>query len=261
VLDNNSTHLVKLHLDIIQWEEAADLNWDDGDNGRNFFTKRILKLPAGKSTIKFPILETLSLSAVSFQNAVMKMVQAFNFSCLQSLTLRRCPVAEDFLLEVIHSGKKINLKSLEIQVRVADNVFAARSIARFLFAFRGLEDLYFAFPGPIPDPISFFPCMAHHKATLKRLVCQQMIENLDPDSSHFGEEYDLTNLSLQPSDIVRLDVYPSQHPFMALELECIGLCCGTLILVRLKIRTSMYCASVGLTRKITDALVVNRNHS
>ena len=231
LLDNNATHLVKLHLDLVQWSNAADFNWGDDDNARDFSIKNILKLPGSKSHVKFSNLENLSLSALSFENAALKMVHALNFSCLRSLTLRRCPFAEDFLLCIIASKQKIRLKSLEIQIAVVDNIFAARTIAGLILKSNGLEDIFVSFPGQIPHPISFLSSMARHRASLKRFVCQQMLENLNFESWHFGEEYDLTDMSMREADITELDVYPSRHPFLDLDLECLGLCCGTHLLV------------------------------
>jgi hypothetical protein len=83
-LKNSLKHLKKLRLDFVNWLEE-DL--DEYDDSRSFFASQVLKLSAGQFEIMFPALETLSLSAVSLENAGKELVYALNFSRLSSLTL------------------------------------------------------------------------------------------------------------------------------------------------------------------------------
>ena len=91
-LKNNSEHLKELRLDLVNWPE----DWDEDDSG-NFFASQVLKLSADQFEIMFPALETLSLSAISIENAGKGLAYALNFSGLSSLTLRHCSGSEEFL--------------------------------------------------------------------------------------------------------------------------------------------------------------------
>ncbi|KAL5322929.1 hypothetical protein ACEPPN_010909 [Leptodophora sp. 'Broadleaf-Isolate-01'] len=114
-LKNNSEHLRELRLDFANWSEE---DWDEDDSG-NSFASQVLKLPAGQFEIMFPALETLSLSAISLENA--EKAYALNFSGLSSLKLRHCSGSEEFLTAVIDSGQTIRLSSLEVVCGLSDN--------------------------------------------------------------------------------------------------------------------------------------------
>ena len=60
------------------------------------------------------MIETLSLSDISLENAEKGTAYAFNFPQLSSLTLRHCSGSEEFLTEVIGSSQTIRLSSLEV---------------------------------------------------------------------------------------------------------------------------------------------------
>ena len=84
----------------------------------------------------FPALGSLSLSAVSLENAGKELVYALNFSQLSSLTLRHCPRSEEFLNAVIDSGQTIQLSLLEVACDPSDNdVDMCGTLSTFLKAF------------------------------------------------------------------------------------------------------------------------------
>ena len=132
-LKNSSKHLKKLRLDFVNWSEE-DL--DEYDDSGSFFASQVLKLSAGQFEIMFPALETLSLSAVSLENAGKELVYALNFSRLSSLTLRHCPGSEEFLNAVIDLGQTIRLSLLEVACGPSDNdVDMCGTLSTFLKAF------------------------------------------------------------------------------------------------------------------------------
>ncbi|PVH67571.1 hypothetical protein DL98DRAFT_600354 [Cadophora sp. DSE1049] len=74
----------------------------------------------------FPALETLSLSAISLENA--EKAYALNFSGLSSLKLRHCSGSEEFLTAVIDSGQTIRLSSLEVGHSKASKIYLSVSL-------------------------------------------------------------------------------------------------------------------------------------
>jgi hypothetical protein len=226
-LKNNSGHLRKLRLDFFNWLEE---DWD-ADDSENVFASQVLNLSADQFEIMFPALETLSLSAISLENAEKGVAYALNFSGLSSLTLRHCSGSEEFLTAVIDSGQTIRLSLLEVVYGVFDSdIDMCGTLSTFLGSFQGLKDLFVTLPGPV-QTLEFWRALAHHKSTLTRFVYHQRTVNLIENSSRFEEEMDLLDLSLLPEDRTKLDQSESHHPFAALNLECIGLGCTPHILV------------------------------
>ncbi|KAH8679710.1 hypothetical protein BGZ60DRAFT_235687 [Tricladium varicosporioides] len=219
-MKNNSRHLTKLRLDFVNWSEEDLEEYNDSEN---FFTIHVLKLVAGPCEIMFPALATLSLSAVSLENAGKRLQHALNLSQLSSLTLRHCPGSEEFLNAVIDSGQTIRLSSLEVACGPYDNEVAiCGALSTLLKSFQGLRDLFITHPAPVPA-LGLRRAMAHHKSTLTRFVCRERIVDLDEHSLYFEEEVDLLDLSLLPEDRVELDRPELYYPFAALNLECIAL--------------------------------------
>jgi len=227
-LKNNSKHLKKLRLDFVNWSEEDLDGYDDSGSS---FASQVLRLSAHQYKMMFPALETLSLSAVSLENAGKKLAHALNFSRLSSLTLRHSPGSEEFLNAVIDSGQTIRLSLLEVACGPSDNdVNMCGTLSTFLKAFQGLRDLFITLPRPVPT-LDLWRTMAHHKSTLTRFICHQRTVDLNENSPYFEEEMDLLDLSLLPEDSAELDQSESHHPFAALNLECIGLGCAPQLLV------------------------------
>ncbi|KAH6667391.1 hypothetical protein B0J14DRAFT_602141 [Halenospora varia] len=217
-LKNNSEHLRELRLDFANWSEE---DWDEDGFG-NSLASQVLKLSAGQFEM-FPALETLSLSAISLENA--EKAYALNFSGLSSLTLRYCSGSEEFLTAVIDSGQTIRLSSLEVVCSPSDiDIDMCGTLSMFLGAFQGLKNLFVSLPRPV-ETLDFWRTITQHKSTLTRFVCHQRTVNLDDNSSRFEEEEDLLDLSLLPEDITELNQSGSHHSFAALSLECFGLGC------------------------------------
>jgi len=229
VLQTNSAHLRELRLDFVYWTEADD-SWFtyrgrlEGHHSENFFAWEVLKLSAGEVVVKFPALETLLLSGVSFNSAAPEMFYAFNLSRLRSLTLRNCPGSDDFIKGAIELGQAIRLISLEVQAGFDFDMLDA--LSTFLGAFGGLENLYVAHGAPT-DTIAFWRSILNHKSTLTRFAYHQ--RTIDSDDDY--EECDLLDLSMLSGDVAELRANSLHHPFQELNLECIGLCCDTYYLV------------------------------
>jgi hypothetical protein len=137
----------------------------------------------------------------------------------------------DFLRGIIEGGQAIRLVSLEVQDGVNDDDDdMSEAISTFLGVFEGLENLYVAHFGPA-DTIAFWRSMLHHKSTLTRFACHLSVMDIDEDSSHYEEDFDLLDLSLLGKDVAKLRGNPLLHPFQELNQECIGLCCDAYYLV------------------------------
>jgi hypothetical protein len=228
VLQTNSAHLTELRIDFVDWIEAhnswfADRERFEDNRSENFFAREVLKLSAGEVVVKFPALETLLLSDISFNSAAPEMFYAFNLSRLRSLTLRNCPGSGDFLRGAIELGEAIRLISLEVQANINHDFDIPGAISTFLRAFEGLENLYIAYTGPT-DTIALWRSMLKHKSTLARFAYHQRVIDIDMDSPHYAEWCDLLDLSPYSDDVTELMANSLYHPFRELNLECIGLC-------------------------------------
>jgi hypothetical protein len=165
----------------------------------NFFTRDILGLPQGAVEPMFPALRMLSLSVVPFTDTAEETASAFDFSCLRSLKLRRCPGCENFLQCIMNSNEPIGLKSLEIEPN--NWTKEVSTMSGFLKSFQGLEDLFIsAESGPrgYSGILSLWRAVRHHKSTLRRVSIT----------------YDTSNLNGGKLISIPRD----------LNLECIGLC-------------------------------------
>jgi hypothetical protein len=139
----NAQHLKSLSLNLIDWEKADDF-WfidhsrftGDGSRSRNFFVTDIISLEQSKTGLSFPSLESLSLSALSFESAINDIFLAFNFSGLRKLMLWKCKGILDLLDKWVDSDEEdICLTSLEIVVNVhqrTDMMDEEEPISRFL---------------------------------------------------------------------------------------------------------------------------------
>ena len=215
-----SNQLQELELDLINWYTVEDdLQSDDPDG---FFVRQVFGLCCDDTRQIFPSLRILSLSAVSFTSMEKEMLHAFNLPLLLSLKLRYCPSWDKFLQLAIRSREQINLKSLEIQwsleYDIEDEDEAA--ILDFLEAFEGLEELFIYTSSSLPAQ-DLWRAALHHKSTLRRFVHHQRAINMD-NQSQFLRTYDPPTLSLDPSQNFSVD----------LDLECLGICCIPIYLVR-----------------------------
>lgn len=174
-LSVNASHLRELTLDLVDWYKAVG-NWAAAhrtwitDHYSNFFTTDVLEIKAGNLNRIFPVLDLLSLSAVSFETAIEEIPHAMNFAGLSTLKLRHCRLVKELLDGIPSSSQKIRLTSFEVVVDSEDvEVPNEFDVGGFLRAFEGLQNLYLMFPDA-GDWSSLLGGVLNHETTLKRLV-------------------------------------------------------------------------------------------
>ena len=195
-LQNNAAHLKVLRLDPADWETADDF-WfigysrHDGNGSRssNFFATDVMGLQQYTAELPFLSLQTLSISALSFNSAVDDLSSAFRLSELRQLRLWNCPGAMDLLDDIVDSQQILHLVSLEIVVGIEEDTDLEEiTLSRLLQTFSGLRDLYISLStfewSAIADAIM------NHLSTLKRLVLHARTIDTDSDSRWFEEEED-----------------------------------------------------------------------
>ena len=221
----NEQGMETLVLDLIDWKEAErkysiGLKRTIGSISgytHNFFAKDILGLFPGDEKTILPHLSTLSLSAVSFQDATEEMLHALNICRLRSLRLWNCPHSLDLLQTIVGGGHNVTLKSFELVVD-ADCNFEQEThgetfhmiVCAFLSAFRGLEDLYLMFT-PYMDWGRIGQSILGHVVTLDRLAIH---EREDVGGLGWTENID-SHISLSDG---LADLYQNTN------LTCIGIC-------------------------------------
>ncbi|KAM7190191.1 hypothetical protein V8F20_009813 [Naviculisporaceae sp. PSN 640] len=179
VLRTNRKHLTSLELDFVDWDFLSDEEpkFDDieGMVMDGYFHTNILSIPthAVLEEPLFPALVSLSLSSVPLLG---RTARAFDFTTLQSLTIRKCPQWDRFLAEIPKFGVPVRLKSLEVHEKFdfgrPTTTKAPEHIALldFITSFTGLEELFLSLGGPM-DAIAFWEKMVkQHGPTLKRFV-------------------------------------------------------------------------------------------
>lgn len=226
--------LQELELDLIEWDAVERDSWAYYNDPDNFFAQYVLGLSRGDQICMFPSLRVLSLSALSFQPFEEEMAYAFGFSRLHSLKLRLCQGWEGFLAHAERVNPQICLKSLEVQSTLDydDELGEGEQLLTFLRVFHGLEELFVSTSSP-SSALDIWRAALNHKATLRRFVHHQRVNNMNNESVNFEEEYDLSDLSFYPEDLTPLTQDPSQNPLASFDPECFGVCCTPRYLVRL----------------------------
>lgn len=209
VRDNNPgvAGLQSLTLDFIEWVSAErfwyehELSETQGGvpyRPANFFAEILLGLEPDDSDIGesyedetheetkavlFKSLNTLSLSAVSFESAESSIIHALNIVNLRSLKLINCYGCISMLESLSSMGRSIALKSFELVVdfSILDNNEGrlARedqddSIQSFLGSFSGLKDIFLMLNVESwALSHSLLRSISYHTETLKRLVVHE----------------------------------------------------------------------------------------
>lgn len=235
----NSAHLRKLELDLVSWPQllydlgiSGDEEDEEDEDGRiadNYFTRTILCLDKCSPQPLLPAIRVLSLSQVPVSAS---MVFAVDFPAIESFTLRRCPGWDELLEHVLHLGLSIKLSILEIQE--TDDVThgeADHTLAQFLSAFEGLQELFISHQGP-SHTLALWELFRGRHSTLRRFVYHQRTIDMEEDSPYFEEARDLPDLSLIEEDKHLLRENPAQSPLAELHIECLGLACVPELWVR-----------------------------
>lgn len=193
--------LTILQLDFINWVRV-EKTWNDYQRAifnrsilgsDNFFARDVLHIHGGNGKVIFPSLITLELSAVSFASAEPEMMYAFNICNLRRLKLWNCPSSLVLLDKIVDRAQIPRLKSFELVLDL-DCVHShlglegeiELSVARFLHAFQGLEDLSIMLPRPVAWDI-VIKAIWHHRLTLRRLTLHYRDIDSDEDSDVDGD--------------------------------------------------------------------------
>ena len=180
-LSLNSEHLSTLELDLVYLSKVIQI-WclTHGNFSRHYFEKpmpfwgnifatTVLRLKPGDSSIVFPFLEALRLSALHFSSAATEMAWALNLTNLRSLKLHNCPDSLELLDRVSKAPQPMRLTSFELVTR--ENMVDSFPLSNFLESFTGLEEMYlFMQDLGVQPPKDYWSSIRCHKSTLKRLV-------------------------------------------------------------------------------------------
>lgn len=217
LLKASSRHLESLELDMIFWERAVvqDIYSDVfGTFGRWQLSPRL----------KFPSLQELSLSAISFRQTANEVALAFDLSRLRTLKLKKCASTADLLRAIVNLDQSIKFTQLEVVVDADTGIredFDLRAPTSFLDACEGLEDLHIVSPAiyHLHQTKSFWRSVLGHVSTLKRLVAhERIIVSGQWDAPIDGD----------------VPWCPQTREFLQdCRLECLGLCNDTDFLVGL----------------------------
>jgi hypothetical protein len=197
----NAKGIKTLSLDLVDWEKAEN-TWYDfqramlggfPDHPDNFFARKVLEVQRGEENILFQSLNSLLLSAVSFELAEPEMMYAFNMCNLSTLRLWNCPSCLILLEDLIGMAKNIRLKSFELVIDptclASHTELGEREegdiVARFLNAFHGLEDLSLMLTLPVNWDV-IFKGILNHVSTLRRLTIHNRDFHLEDFSCKDG---------------------------------------------------------------------------
>lgn len=255
VLQTNREHLTTLELDFVDWDKLRDqMNYEpeidpiEGIMADNFFHKNILSINPSTILEKplFPALVSLSLSSIPLLG---RTARAFDFTALQSLTIRKCPHWDRFLAEIPKLGVPLRLKSLEIhqqyEPQAATSTTAMtpehQALLRVISSFTGLEELFLSLVAPIDALALWNTVVKQHGSTLKRFIhhlCAPTDNGVavasnnsigTPASTVIPEIYDIPDFDLAP----KLGEFSKQNPLRNIyRPESIGLSCIPEVLVR-----------------------------
>ncbi len=132
---------------------------------------------------------------------------------LRSLKLHLSNGWQNFFAHIIQTNQHISLTSLELQYHTGvGGEEKARSIAEFLEAFVGPEELYLSMIWPFPV-LDLWRSVSHHCETLQRFVFHLRNPDGDRNGNVFYEEdiCDTPTLSLKPEEISELRD-PTRNP-------------------------------------------------
>lgn len=182
----------------------------------------------------FPVLTVLSLNNVSLGG---QMKEAIDITTVKTVTIRNCHLWERLLERSVATTTPLCLEQFEIQSHEDDDEENQEEIIRFLSSFRGLKELFLGFtkavipcslPSPTrPDPSTMIPlwdAIAHHHATLKKLVVHQRGDRPGPGyrSRRADPVHDGCHFDIPESERDRWKISPTFHPMSLLDLECLG---------------------------------------
>ncbi|KAK4208990.1 hypothetical protein QBC37DRAFT_404754 [Rhypophila decipiens] len=242
VLRINRQHLTKVELDFVDWnklrdhlafEPDAEIDLFEGLLVDNFFHRSILGIELHTVIDKpiFPSLVSLSLSSVPLLG---RTARAFDFSTLESLTLRKCRNWDRFLDEIPKLGVPIRLKCFEVHQQYDPQAATTATptpehaaLLRFITSFAGLEDLYLSLVSPIDTLELWEMAVKSHGSTLKRFthhLCGTVSNSSigTPGSHIVPHIYDIPDFDLAP----RLGKLTRENPLSNIcHPESIGLTC------------------------------------
>lgn len=138
----------------------------------NYFAAVSMQLCEGDRVTKFPLLEKLFLSSISFQEYDAEMACAFNIISLESLTLHYCEGIIPLFEQVLVQGQEMKLRftSLEIASRYIDICHClSKIVARLIGQYQGLKKFCFAWTGPA-NVLLLLESLGRHKSSLRKLV-------------------------------------------------------------------------------------------
>lgn len=161
---------------------------------------------------------------------VERISNTFDFSTIWSLKLRLCPGWEDLLDILTTYPRPMSIKSLEIQSPLFNEFGEGHGIIEFLQSFEGLENFYLS-TGSTPPAFAVWRAVSHHKATLRRFVHHQRWIDPNEDFPLVEMEADVSDLSLDATELAGFRIDPSQNPLNELELTSLGLCCSPVTMV------------------------------
>ncbi|KAF9887780.1 hypothetical protein FE257_009586 [Aspergillus nanangensis] len=248
-----SHQLESLKLDVFTWQHMCHLNPYAHLKKGTYLAQDVLQLSsAAKQKCVFPVIADLSLNGLSLVSAEKELAFAFNFSSLRFLKLRFCPGWGSFLRHGMSLDKPIQLMRLIVQSdgenhsldgpndsdgdkfrQNFDNTYevsleptcydspeSVRDLCAFLENVNNLQDLQICINNPA-GVLPIWEILVRHRTSLKSLVYHQRWKNLDIPSPSF-EVDDMSILG-----------HHSRSPLSSLNLECLGLCCGSEELSRL----------------------------
>lgn len=129
-LEENQMGLQALHLYVSNRPAEQEINE--------------LEFAVSRSAIRFPSLQSLSLSNFIFPRNHETTMHAFNMQSLHSLALRGCAYQYEFLQALVQSRQALELKAFELcsdGLNETDTQ-GAHAAAEFLLSFTGLESLH-----------------------------------------------------------------------------------------------------------------------
>ncbi|KAK2741054.1 hypothetical protein FQN57_005791 [Myotisia sp. PD_48] len=206
IFKQSSNQLQELELvytiDLVGRHASENISWREPS-----LVEAVLGLSDDDTEQLFSSLQRLSLTSIFLEPLHKEMVHALNLFQLRSLKIERCRSWGKLLRSAMQTGRKICLKSLEIQYVIA-----------FIQSFYGLEELFIS-SYQSEAPWDVWRAAHHHRSTLKRFI---------HDQDSFGPaywEYGIPSLSWSLEDRARLIDDPSQNYLAQLDLEYLGINC------------------------------------
>ena len=171
-LDASHERLTFLELDFWDWEQAEELHSLSGDTTDYETTPLIdLILPRRQDGhLGFlPNLQTLSLSAASFEGSCDRLISAFNLCGVRQLRLFGCKSTMPLLNHMAQENKLFKATNVELMLDTPDIDDMRGRFTDFLASFANLEDLFLLFEAPFADDY-YINSILRHRETLRRLI-------------------------------------------------------------------------------------------